>query len=186
MIELWKWIPEFEGLYEVSSLGRVRSHHTYRRKDPIFLKPGTTKAGYHVVSLYKNGKQHMRYIHRLVAQCFLESFDPDLEVNHKKGNGTKNSVNDIEMVTPTENIQHSFRELGRLGSATGKFGKDNPSSQWFEIIHPSGKRSKIKGLLQFCRDNNLSPQCMSLVANGKQKQHKGYRVEKLDDYQHAA
>jgi hypothetical protein len=162
--------------YEVSSLGRVAS----RKGRGRLLRPGTTKNGYRVVALYDGkGNKKSHNVHRLVAETFLPDFDPALEVNHKRGAAKGDALNNLEMVTPQQNIQHSFAVLKRKPSALGKFGADNPSSKRFRITHPDGCVEEIIGLLAFCREHGLSRDCMAHVAKGNQKQHKGYKIERI-------
>jgi hypothetical protein len=114
----WRSVSGFEGVYEVSSGGDVRSlarlrkgHGTYAINDRVmhgFHTPG----GYRLVRLYipgEHGKWLDRAVHRLVASAFLESGNGRRCVNHKNGIKTDNRVDNLEWVTPSENMQHAFR-----------------------------------------------------------------------------
>ena len=103
MIEVWRDIRGYEGLYQVSNLGRVKSIPRERTKGGI-LKPLKDTTGYLSVNLYKNGKIKRYKIHRLVANNFLE-------VNHKDGNKLNNNLSNLEYVTRSQNILHRFRTL---------------------------------------------------------------------------
>lgn len=74
-MEEWKPIKDYEGLYWVSNMGRVKSSKQ-------ILKPLINKRGYYVVALYKNKKRKTAYIHRLVAEAFVPNPDNLPEVNH--------------------------------------------------------------------------------------------------------
>lgn len=116
--EEWKSIKEFEGLYEISSLGRVRSLDkvipykkslpgtTSFRKGKI-LKPNINRGGYHLYTLTSNKKPYYRYSHRLVVQYFISDIPSTMEVNHKDGIKSNNSVENLEICTSAENNKHA-------------------------------------------------------------------------------
>lgn len=112
-MELWRDIVGYEGLYMVSSLGRIK---TLYRKDrdksetsaEKFLKPFLTKEGYPRVGLNKNGSRKKFLVHRLVATAFVANKANYLEVNHKDANKQNNSAENLEWVTREQNIAHSF------------------------------------------------------------------------------
>lgn len=116
-----KWIKlEDYDKYEVSNTGHVRNASTLR-----ILKGSLTADGYMQINLSSEGKSHSCTVHRLVAKAFLPDWDPKLEVNHIDGNKLNNNVENLEMVTHLENMQHfwtseafesarkSYRELKR-------------------------------------------------------------------------
>jgi hypothetical protein len=112
-MENWKAIPGFEGRYEVSDCGRVRSvphevaigNGAYRVTQAHLLKPQLARNGYLMVSLGRKHK-HMS-IHRLVAAAFLPNPFDSPEVNHKNLNKTDNRVSNLEWVTKHENMEHA-------------------------------------------------------------------------------
>ena len=97
--EQWKSITGYEELYEVSSLGRVKSLNYHRTGKEKILKPNKTKDGYLVVWLYKNGKRKFFKIHRLVAEAFLPNPMGFPEINHKDEVKTNNIVSNLEWCT---------------------------------------------------------------------------------------
>ena len=108
--EIWRPVVGFEGLYEVSSYGRVKSlKRPYENNGGIqwtkerILSPGKDKDGYLQVNLHCNGKQHQRKIHRLVAQAFLPNPDNLPMVNHKDEDKTNNRVDNLEWCTAKYN-----------------------------------------------------------------------------------
>ena len=110
-MEKWKPIKGYEGLYEISDLGRVKSLPKLSgnccRKE-IILKNNTTKDGYHYVTLAKNNKQRSVRVHRLVAASFIPNPDSKETVNHKDGIKLNNHVHNLEWATRSENVQHSY------------------------------------------------------------------------------
>ena len=93
-----KDIPGYEGLYAVTSCGRVWSH---RRK--IFLKQVCDKDGYMHVQLHANAKVKRFQVHRLVAQAYIKNSDNIETVDHIDGNTKNNCVNNLQLLTRTQN-----------------------------------------------------------------------------------
>ena len=108
--EIWKDIKGYEGLYEISNFGRVRSH--IKIGTPTYYKtPILSTPGYYTVVLSKNGKTtYSVSIHRLVAEAFVENTDPTkTEVNHKDGDKLNNYYKNLEWVTRKENNEHAIK-----------------------------------------------------------------------------
>ena len=106
--EVWKDIEGYEGLYQVSNTGRVRSLN-YKRQNKIkTLKLFKTYRGYYRVSLIKDKKKKDVFIHRLVAKAFLNSIPEKTYVYDKNGNKVDNSVTNLEWCTQSENIKHAY------------------------------------------------------------------------------
>lgn len=108
--ERWRWVDGYEGLYMVSDQGRVISApHGF--KDGLFLRQKLSNKGYQMLSLYKDGKYTHISVHRLVAKAFIPNPQRKEQVNHKDGNKTNNTVQNLEWVTCQENIRHKFDVL---------------------------------------------------------------------------
>lgn len=100
-MEVWKYVEGYEGLYKVSSLGRIFNC----KKNKIYdLKPNVS--GYVTVYLSKNGKGKSYSVHRLVAKAFIPNTYNKEFVNHIDEDKSNNKVSNLEWVTPKENTNH--------------------------------------------------------------------------------
>lgn len=127
MKEIWKDIKGFEGIYQVSNYGRVKSlprfvnNHSENKKIGFhskekILRP--SKKRYAVVVLSKKGKLYSFCVHRLVAEVFIPNPDNLSQVDHLDGDKLNNNVNNLEWVTPKENVNRSWK----MGLATPHSG----------------------------------------------------------------
>lgn len=132
MDEIWKDIPGYEGLYQASSLGNIKSlARIEKRKDgtrnPIrerILKPSINPSGYYFLNVSKNGVRKNSRVHRLVGKAFLPP-DTGLEINHINGIKTDNRIENLEWVTHSENGKHAYR----IGIHAKIIGEAHPSSK---------------------------------------------------------
>lgn len=99
-MEIWKDIKSYEGLYRVSNKGRISN---FKR----ILTPTDNGKGYLIIGLCKDGKRNNFYIHRLVAEAFIDNPENKPVVNHKDYNRANNNVNNLEWITQKDNINHS-------------------------------------------------------------------------------
>ena len=95
-METWKAISGYEGIYEVSDLGRVRSLVHRNRWKPGILKPLKHPRGYIQVGLRKDGHTKQTLVHRLVAEAFIPNPQGLDTVNHKDEDKTNNSASNLE------------------------------------------------------------------------------------------
>ena len=114
--EKWRDVVGYEGLYQVSNYGRVKSFHNngVRILNPVLAD----YPGYYVVSLTKNGDQRTQYVHILVAQSFIFNPEKKSYVNHIDGDKLNNRLEKLEWVTPTENSRYAWQN-GLIESRTG-------------------------------------------------------------------
>ena len=148
MVEIWKPVIGFEGLYEVSNMGRVKGYNSK------ILKPYESKDGYLQVSLYKDMKASKRYVHRLVASAFCLKPEFQCEVNHIDENKKNNCSENLEWVTHRKNIIHGSRiekqrntllSNGKLQKRVACLSIDGELIQTFESIK---KASELTGANQ--------------------------------------
>lgn len=143
MEEIWKDIKGYEGKYQVSNLGNVRSLN-YRGSGKVkLLRQTSDKKGYKRMSLYKNGKMKTCRVHRLVAIAFLPNPNNYKEVNHKDEDKSNNNVNNLEWCTREYNINYgtamkrssenhkgkTFSEERKKKISESLKGKDNPNAK---------------------------------------------------------
>ena len=108
-MEQWKEIKGYEGLYEVSNTGKVRSVLLTTGRRPRELKLHM-RGFYQFVGLYdKEGKRKQYSIHRLVAEMFISNPNNKPQVNHLDGNKLNNYVSNLEWVNNSENQKHAFK-----------------------------------------------------------------------------
>ena len=116
MEEIWRDIEGYEGLYQVSNLGRVKSltriiHHKNNTLQPRYEKIMNAKnnqRGYLKIRLSKNSKRSSYYVHRLVALTFIPNDNNKRCVNHKDCNKLNNILDNLEWATDSENIIHAY------------------------------------------------------------------------------
>ena len=109
MVEFWRDVGGFEGIYQVSNLGRVRSLdrkvHTYIKKGRI-LKSFDNGHHYQYLTLSDGTKKRKHYVHILVAKAFIENPNEYEQVNHKDFDKTNNRANNLEWVSREQNREH--------------------------------------------------------------------------------
>lgn len=163
-MENWKQIKDYQGLYEISDKGNVRSLQDNRgniRNKPRVLKhvvighkPNNL---YLAVNLYKDKVCKQRRVHRLVAENFIENPLNLPLVNHKDENTFNPSVDNLEWCSHQYNQEYSL------------------SKTLYSFITPENEVIHIKNVRKFSRENNLNHAHMYQVHLGTVKSHKGYR-----------
>ncbi len=132
MGEVWQAVPEYEGLYEASTLGRIRSvdrlitgkNGVTKRFSGRVLKPVKQNAGYFALGLSKAGIVETVLVHRIVAKTFLGNPEGLEEVNHIDGVKGNNALSNLEWMSRVRNIRHAMG----MGLIQG-LGENNPAAK---------------------------------------------------------
>lgn len=186
-MEIFKDIPGYEGLYQVSNYGRVKSLYT----DKI-LSPHLNWAGYPEVILYRNHKRYKEKIHRLVATTFIPNPDNKPQVDHIDTDKTNNQQNNLRWVTNKEN---SNNPLTRKHMSEWQIGR-TPVNKGQKMSLEQRKKLSIPIVQltlqdEFIREYWGAPEAeeygfsqskISACCRGKRKMHKGYKWMYLKDY----
>lgn len=144
--EIWKDIEGFEGIYQISSLGRVKAI----RFKPKIRVPHISKDGYVKITLCVNYKYTYYNVHRLVASAFVPTTNASggVEVDHIDGNKLNNSFDNLRWVSHWDNMKnpHTVAALiGRSRPFLGRYGKDHPRSKPIYAINADGHRMDFEG-----------------------------------------
>lgn len=178
MKEIWKNIPEYEGFYQASNLGRIRSILRPKTLGGI-LRPILDTGGHLQIGLYKNGKQKRLLIHRLILETFISPCPSGMECRHLDGNPVNNKLNNLKWGTHSENSQDSIKH-GTF------FHPDNSGSNNGHAILRESDVHKIRKLLQSGRNGrsgqkysqkeiskmfNVHRYTISMIVTGKTWKH---------------
>jgi hypothetical protein len=176
--EIWKDIPGYEGRYQVSDLGNVKSLDIVllKRDGKKVTKKGKIKAfyidsaGYKQVHLYMNGNAKHCKIHRLVADMFIKGKKENLQVNHINGIKTDNRACNLEWVTQEENMKHAYS----IGLQTPV---NNGLSKKIAVLKNGIQIKEFPSIRELCREMNLDRRTVRRVITGRINHYKGYTFE---------
>lgn len=165
MIKLKK-IPGFCKYY-VSNTGNIYSIYKPIKK----LTPIKDKDGYLIVCLHNNKKQTNKKVHRLVAEAFIPNLEHKPQVNHKNGIKTDNNVKNLEWTTSSENILHSYQNLGKKNPS----GKNNIRSKVILQIFNNQIITEHYGIREAERNTGIARASITRCCKNKQKTAGGYQ-----------
>lgn len=159
--EIWKDIPNYEGLYQISNLGNVKSLKFGKER---ILKPRYEGGGYVQVGLHKEGGGKNFKVHRLVMLAFVS--ESDLHVNHINGIKSDNRLENLEYCTRSENIQHAFK-IGLIPKGQ-KHGQSKLTRACVERIKCGHHGITQEGVAEIY---GITQQQVSRIRSGKQWKH---------------
>ena len=185
--EVWKDIPDYEGLYQVSNLGRIKSLkrkvHAGRNRirwqyERILSNNKTNGNGYKVVSLNKNSRGKNKYIHRLVAESFIPNPNNYKYINHKDENKANNKVDNLEWCTAEYNNTYNNKHIRALETRMKKHIGCR------KILQLNENEEIIKeyfSISQASKEMKVSNQAISDCLRGIQKHSAGYKWKYADE-----
>lgn len=141
-MEKWKDIKGYEGLYQVSNLGRVK--RLFKNNKSNILKGKIDKDGYNEVILSQHQTKKFCRVHRLVAEAFISNPDNKPQINHKDRNKLNNNADNLEWVTAQENTKHCIL-TGRNAHTREilQYTRDMKFVACWESIKEASQRLKI-------------------------------------------
>lgn len=132
--EVWKDIKGYEGFYQVSNLGRVKSNYNKKDNELTIKKTYVNDHGYEIVNLYNHisKKGYKCRVHRLVAEAFNKNEHGYNVVNHIDGNKLNNNSNNLEYCSVSDNVKHAYDIGLRKTKSIIQFDKQNNIiKKWF-------------------------------------------------------
>lgn len=173
MNEIWKDIKGYEGFYKISNLGNIKS----MRQGKI-LKPQDNSRGYLRIHLKSDNTEKVFFVHRLVAEHFIEKKEGNNIVNHLDCNPHNNNAENLEWTTFKGNSQYMQ-----------KLGRNKRTTEWIKRLTETQRRvngKKVQGIalkgtqvlnyegVNDTRKDGFQPSCVSCCCNGKRLTHKGF------------
>ena len=179
-MEIWKDIKGFEGLYQVSNFGRVKSvdrlvdgSRGKRKIKSRIMKEYKNQFGYCMISLSKYGKSKQYSIHRLVAEEFIPNISELPQVNHIDGNKENNRADNLEWITNRDNVIHAYKNNLRN---TIRIDKDMLIDLYINKKYPVYKIAKMINVSQGTIRKNLKD--YGIEIRSYQGSKKKYNIEK--------
>ena len=182
MEEIWKDIEGYEGYYQVSSMGRVRSLNYRRASKERVLKQFYIGQGYLFVNLWKDCKAKPYFVHRLVASAFCENQMGYTEVNHKDKDKTNNCAENLEWCSRSYNCNYGTRNE-RIGKKPVEKLRNNPkiSKPVIAIHKVNGLILEFPSIMEASRQLSIDSSHISACCKGKRKSIGGFYWHYVND-----
>lgn len=176
MEEVWKDIEGYDGMYQVSNTGKVKSFSNGCKG--ALLGMTLNNGGYAIAHLYKGNKRKHGLVHRLVANAFIPNPENKGDVNHLNGIRTDNGVENLEWCSRSENHIHAFKYLGKKTYSEGKFGGDSLSAKRINQFSRDGVLLRVwPSMSDIYRELGFGLGLISQNCHGKIKTAKGFKFQ---------
>lgn len=173
-MELWKDIKGYEGLYQVSNEGRVKSLNYKRTGKEKTLCPKKHNKGYLQIQLMNGDRNKTYTIHRLVAEAFIENPNNYPCVNHKDEDKQNNNVDNLEWCTQKYNMQYYYIRNGVIT-------RNHKCTKWTQkVVQLDNEGNAIRywdNVAQIVKENRYNNTSIVECCNGKRKSAYGYKWE---------
>lgn len=176
MNEIWKDIPGYEGLYQASNIGNVRSLKWNRSNKIKNLKP-YEEGGYMHVGIRHNGIHHNYLIHRLVAMAFIPNPSGYKEVNHIDGNKLNNTVVNLEWISRKNNVLHAINTGLRPPNVPCIRKRRDDSALCKEVIQYDLNNNIVarwSSVFKIQEELGFKPDFVRRCCRGERKTYKGF------------
>ena len=191
--EIWRQVVGFEGLYEVSNMGAVRSIFYRKNRGPFLMKfyrhsnyYGDDDNRYRIVTLWKDKKKYKIFVHVLVATAFIPNPDGKKEVDHINGIRYDNRVENLRWVTRSENRQNPISKKRMSESHKGRYGAQ--TSHYHGVVQLTMDGEFIKAwesISTAVRMLGVRQSGVTACCIGRYGSSGGYKWKYIEDYNHS-
>lgn len=155
MSEEWRSVSGYEGLYEISNCGRIKSLErkvqntpkSFMTKKEHILVPYTNGLGYKMIVLRKDGNAKKFFLHRLVAMSFIPNEEGKKEIDHKDGNPSNNNAENLQWATRKENMNNPITRKRTSDSKKGKKASESARRSYSNSMKKRWAEGKMKGVI---------------------------------------